>query len=255
MPHAGPPWPADDRARTPRLRAETLLASSGGGWLEPDQAAELLGLYGLATAGRLARDPLGASRAAEELGFPVAVKVADRTVVHKSDRGLVRVGLRSAAEVLSAVRAFETELGHGDVPVLVQPVVTGVEVALGVVRDPGFGPLVMVAAGGTATDLWDDRAFLLPPIGEDDAVRALRSLRIWPLLDGFRGSPPVDVASLQRLIVALGALAADVPQVAELDLNPVLVGSSGCDLVDVKVRLAEGVVVDAGIPRQLRRRP
>ena len=255
VPRAEPPTPDDERARTARARAEMLMASSGGGWLEPDQADGLLGLYGLATAGRLAHDPLGASRAAEELGFPVAVKVADRTVVHKSDRGLVRVGLRSAAEVLSAVRAFETELGHGDVPVLVQPVVTGVEVALGVVRDPGFGPLVMVAAGGTATDLWDDRAFLLPPIGEDDAVRALRSLRIWPLLDGFRGSPPVDVASLQRLIVALGALAADVPQVAELDLNPVLVGSSGCDLVDVKVRLAEGVVVDAGIPRQLRRRP
>ena len=255
VPHAEPPTPDDERARAARGRAEMLLASSGSGWLEPDQAAELLGLYGLATAGRLAHDPLGASRAAEELGFPVAVKVADRTVVHKSDRGLVRVGLRSAAEVLSAVRAFETELGHGDVPVLVQPVVTGVEVALGVVRDPGFGPLVMVAAGGTATDLWDDRAFLLPPIGEDDATRALRSLRIWPLLDGFRGSPRVDVAGLQRLIVALGALAADVPQVAELDLNPVLVGPSGCDLVDVKVLLAEGVLVDAGIPRQLRRRP
>jgi acyl-CoA synthetase (NDP forming) len=255
VPHAVPPEPDDERGAAARNLAADLLGATGGGWLEPDQSLPLLEMYGLAPAGVLARDPLAASQAAEQIGFPVAVKVADRTVVHKTDRGLVRVGLKSAAEVMSAVRAFEDELGHGDVPVLVQPVVGGVEVALGVVRDPGFGPLVMVAAGGTATDLWADRAFLLPPIGSDDAARALRSLRIWPLLDGFRSSAPVDVAGLQELVVALGALAAEVPQVAELDLNPVLVSPNGCALVDVKVRLEHGVRLDAGVPRQLRRRP
>jgi hypothetical protein len=81
----------------------------------------------------------------------------------------------------------------------------------------------------------------------------LRSLRCWPLLDGFRGTARVDVAALEQLVVDLGALAADVPQVAELDLNPVLVTATDCVLVDVKVRLATATAVNAGVPRQLRR--
>jgi acyl-CoA synthetase (NDP forming) len=120
------------------------------------------------------------------------------------------------------------------------------------VRDPGFGPLVMVAAGGVATGIWEDRAFLVPPFSARDASRAIRSLRIWPLLDGYRGSPRSDVASLERVLVSLGDLAADVPEVAELDLNPVMATPEGAVLVDVKVRLAAAVPLDAGIPRRLR---
>jgi hypothetical protein len=202
--------------------------------------------------GTVVHSPLAASAAATRLGYPVAVKVADPLVVHKTDRGLVRVGLQSGMEVLGAARAFEDELGHDDVPVLVQPVVPGVEVALGVVRDPGFGPMVMVAAGGIATDLWNDRAFLVPPVSSADAARALRSLRIWPLLDGYRGQPRGDVDALVRLVASLGALATDVPQLAELDLNPVVVTPDGCVLVDIKARLAAGPGLNAGIPRQLR---
>ena len=209
--------------------------------------------YDLAPEGRVVHDPVAAATAAAELGYPVAVKVADPDVVHKTDRGLVRVGMRSAPEVVAAVRDFERELGREGGAVLVQPLGAGVEIAVGVVRDPGFGPLVMVAAGGTATDLWDDRAFLLPPVTRQDAARAIRSLRTWPLLDGFRGQPRADSAALEDLVVRLGRLAEDVPQVADVDLNPVLVGPDGCVRVDVKVRLADAVPVDAGIPRRLRR--
>jgi acyl-CoA synthetase (NDP forming) len=129
---------------------------------------------------------------------------------------------------------------------------SGVEVALGLVRDPSLGPLVMVAAGGVATDVWGDRAFLLPPLSHPDAARAIRSLRVWPLLDGFRGSPPVDVAALEELLVALGRLALDLTAVAELDLNPVLVGPEGLAVVDAKVRLGAPVGPDPSAPRQLR---
>ena len=212
----------------------------------------LLEPYGLLPTGTLVHSPLAASAAATRLGFPVAVKVADQRVVHKTDRGLVRVGLESAVEVVAAARDFEAELGHDEVPVLVQPVVGGVEVALGVVRDPGFGPLVMVAAGGVATELWNDRAFLVPPVSRADAERALRSLRIWPLVEGYRGSPRGDVDGLVGLVVSLGALAADLPALAELDLNPVVVTPQGCSLVDVKVRLATAPELNAGVPRQLR---
>jgi acyl-CoA synthetase (NDP forming) len=172
--------------------------------------------------------------------------------VHKSDRGLVRLGLDSDEGVEEAVRAFAAELGRSTVPVLVQPFVRGVEVALGVVRDPSLGPLVMVAAGGVATGILDDRTFLLPPFSRQDAARAIRSLRMWPLLDGYRGAQPVDTSELERTVVALGDLALDVPEVAELDLNPVMCTPNGTVLVDVRVRLAPHPYDLAAQPRQLR---
>jgi len=252
-PRAEPAAHDPERASAARAIARELLSTSGKtGWVRPDDATRLLETYGLTPAGGIAANPLEASELASTLGFPVAVKVADRDIVHKTDRGLVRVGLESAAEVISATRAFEHELGRADVPVLVQPVVSGVEIALGVVRDPGFGPLVMVAAGGIATGILDDRAFLLPPFTQSDAVRAIRSLRTWPMLEGYRGAARTDTDRLERVLVALGELSVDVPEVAELDFNPVMCTPTDVVLVDVKVRLAEASPVNAGIPRQLR---
>jgi acyl-CoA synthetase (NDP forming) len=128
----------------------------------------------------------------------------------------------------------------------------GVEVALGLVRDPRLGPLVMVAAGGVATEVLSDRSLLLAPVTPQDAARALRSLRIWPLLEGYRGTEPVDEEALVDLVVTLGRLAVDVPELVEADLNPVLATPEGLALVDVAMRLAEAPTVDAGVPRRLR---
>lgn len=123
---------------------------------------------------------------------------------------------------------------------------------VGVVRDPSIGPLVMVGAGGVATELLADRAYLLPPVRRSDVRRALRSLRCWPLLTGFRGAPPADVDALVDVVVACGRLAEEVPEVAELDANPVMVSATGCGLVDVKLRLLERTD-GPGEARQLRR--
>jgi acyl-CoA synthetase (NDP forming)/GNAT superfamily N-acetyltransferase len=255
-PHAEPVAHDHERASAARAVAQDLINSSGQtGWVDVDGVRRLLQPYGLAPVGGLARGPLQASELAGALGFPVAVKVADRNIVHKTDRGLVRVGLESATEVISATQAFERELGSDDVPVLVQPVVNGVEIALGVARDPGFGPLVMVAAGGIATGILDDRAFLLPPFTQLDAARAIRSLRTWPMLDGYRGAARTDTDRLVRVLVTLGELATDVPELAELDFNPVMCTPTDVVLVDVKVRLAEASPLNAGIPRQLRGQP
>jgi acyl-CoA synthetase (NDP forming)/GNAT superfamily N-acetyltransferase len=249
------PAPHDgERATAARRVALGLLddLGTGDGWVDAADVPRLLGPYGLAPVGRLATDAVAATRIAAEVGYPVVVKVADRDVVHKSDRGLVRLGLESDEEVDEAVRDFAAELGRSEVAVLVQPLVRGVEIALGVVRDPSLGPLVMVAAGGVATGVLDDRSFLLPPFSRQDAARAVRSLRTWPLLDGYRGTPPVDTAGLERAVVALGDLALDVPEVAELDLNPVMCTSGGCVLVDVRIRLVTGPRDLAAQPRQLR---
>ncbi len=238
-----------------RSQAAGILASSAGpdGWVGAAAASDLLEGYGLQPAGIVARGAGAVTSAAESIGFPVAVKVADGDVVHRTERGLVRVGLASAEAVQKAVTSFERELGRTDVPVLVQPMSAGVELALGVVRDPSIGPLVMVGAGGVHTDILRDRVYLLPPLRPSDVRRSLRGLRCWPLLEGFRGSPPVDVDGLVELVLACGRLAEEVPLVAELDVNPVMVSETGCRLVDVKLRLAANHSAAGDEPRQLRR--
>jgi acyl-CoA synthetase (NDP forming)/RimJ/RimL family protein N-acetyltransferase len=235
-----------------RAVAQRLLdAPTSDGWVAPAAAAALLEPYRIELAGRIVRGADAAENAAAELGFPVAVKVADAKVVHRTEQRLVRTGLRRAPEVGRAVAEFETNL-DGPVDVLVQPMVTGVEIAVGVIRDRSLGPLIMVAAGGVAVDVWDDHAFLLPPLGTADVVRAFRSLRVWPLLDGFRGAEPAAVDDLARLVVDVAQLAVDVPELAELDLNPVIVNSTGCAVVDAKVRLVSPDEALRDLPRQLR---
>ncbi|WP_432479286.1 GNAT family N-acetyltransferase [Nocardioides sp. GXQ0305] len=253
-PASEPPAPDLDRAERARATAARLVAASEDPvhWLHPADVDDLLTPYGLGPVGTLAADARTAGEVAAGLGFPVVVKVADPAVLHKTDRGLVRVGLRTADDVARAAREFAVELGSEEVPVLVQPVVSGVEIALGVARDPTFGPLVMVAAGGVATGVLDDRVFLMPPFSRQDAARAIRSLRSWPLLDGYRGAPRVDLASLEDLLLGLGELSGDVPQLAELDLNPVMCRPDGTIVVDAKVGLGDTADTDEGVPRRLR---
>ncbi|MET0840402.1 MAG: GNAT family N-acetyltransferase [Marmoricola sp.] len=255
---------ADEAAQRPgvlegilrrRSEAAGLLAgaSASDGWIDAERAGPLLKDYALQPAGGVARGRAAVVSLAESIGFPVVAKFAGGDVVHRTERGLVRVGVDSPEAVADTVTSFELELGRTDVPVLVQPVVSGVELAVGIVRDPSVGPLVMVGAGGVNTDILADRVYLLPPVKPSDVRRALRTLRCWPLLDGFRGTAPVAVDALVDLVVACGRLGEEVPAVAELDANPVMVSGAGCSLVDVKLRLAEDGSPASDEPRQLRR--
>jgi acyl-CoA synthetase (NDP forming) len=114
----------------------------------------------------------------------------------------------------------------------------GVEMVAGIVHDPLFGSLVMAGLGGVHTDLFADRAFRLVPMTDQDAGRMWRSLRAAPLLTGYRGSPAANTAALEDLLLRLGRLAEEIPEVAELDLNPIIVGPGGAVVVDAKLRLA-----------------
>lgn len=237
-----------------RATARSLLeaAAGQGGWVHPQAARDLLAPYRIELAGQFAQGALDAAATAAGIGFPVAVKVTDPGVVHRTERGLVRYGLGGPAEVKSVVEQWDQEQG-APCRVVVQAMATGVELVLGLVRDPAFGPLVMLGAGGVATDVWDDRAFLVPPFAESEALQVLRSLRLWPLLAGYRGAPAAATSEIAQLAAQLGRLAVDVPEVAELDLNPVMAGPQGCVVVDAKLRLADigGDATDP--PRQLRR--
>jgi acyl-CoA synthetase (NDP forming) len=172
-----------------------------------------------------------AIEAAERIGFPVALKTAMLGVNHKSDVGGVRLGVDDSPSLEDAYGDLERSLGPQVTVSRMAP--PGVEVALGIVRDEQFGPLVLVAAGGVLIEVLKDRRLALPPLDEVRARTLLDRLEIRPMLDGVRGQPPADLDALGRAIVALSWLAHDLGDRLEaLDANPVICGPEGCVAVD-----------------------
>ncbi|GAA3762258.1 hypothetical protein GCM10022225_54960 [Plantactinospora mayteni] len=206
-----------------------------------ETAGQLAGVasYGIPVVPALRVESVAdALAAADGFGYPVALKAADPDLVHKSDVGGVALHLTGPEQLRAAYPGVSGAAGPAG-PVLVQPMARGqLELVAGVVHDPQFGSLVMIGLGGVHTDLLGDRSLRLTPVTDLDAGRMWRSLRAAPLLTGYRGAPPVDTAAVQDLLCRLGRLAEDLPEVAELDLNPVLVGPDGVAVVDAKLRLA-----------------
>jgi acetate---CoA ligase (ADP-forming) len=158
-------------------------------------------------------------------------------LLHKRDAGAVRLGLHGASAVARTARELHHALGAERF--LVQAMAPpGVEMLVGVVGCPRFGPVVACAAGGTAVELLGDVQVRLAPVANAEASDILHGLRRFPLLDGYRGAPPVDLAALEDVLVRIAALAAALPAVAELDLNPVVVSPNGAVAVDARVRVA-----------------
>ncbi len=228
---------AVEQART--VIDEILIQQAEGCWLPAEQATALLSPYGVKPLpGLVARSKEEAVRQARTTGFPVVAKAASPGIAHKTEQGLVATGLRKPQEVRAAVDGIRRVLRDGAAPVLIQRQVGGgIELAIRGYRDPTFGPIVMVGAGGVESEVLADQKFLLPPVTDLDASRALRSLRIWPLLDGYRGSPPADYPAVERIVQAVTRLMQDIAEVRELDLNPVIAHRDGVSCVDVKVRV------------------
>ncbi|MFF0575429.1 bifunctional acetate--CoA ligase family protein/GNAT family N-acetyltransferase [Streptosporangium saharense] len=249
-PPAVPPMAEVAAARA--LVEQELARRPGGGWLDHASATRLLGCYGVRVLGALAVDgPEAAAAAAGEIGPPVALKATGPGLVHKSDVGGVRLGLATPQEARRAYLEMAGTLGPAMTGALVQPMAEpGVGMIIGGVAHESFGPLLMVGMGGVAAELMADHSFRVPPLGEDDPAAMLAELRCAPLLSGYRGRPAVDVAELRGQIAGVGQLLDDLPQVAELDLNPVMVTASGAVALDVRVRLAPA----AGPPSPFRRR-
>jgi acyl-CoA synthetase (NDP forming) len=171
------------------------------------------------------------------MGGPVALKAIVPGLLHKRDAGAVRLGLSGSSVVSRAARDLRRSLGAERF--LVQAMApAGVEMLVGVVADPSFGPVVACGAGGTAVELLGDVQVRLAPVARAEAAEMIRALRTFPLLDGYRGAPPTDISALEDVVVRIGALAAAHPEVAELDLNPVVVSPAGAVAVDARVRVA-----------------
>jgi len=203
--------------------------------LDPREANALLGAFGVdCVPTHIVSSVEAAKRAGREIGFPVALKTAAEGVHHRSDADGVRLALPDEAALEHAYRDLSARLGPR---VLVAAMaVPGVEVALGIFHDEQFGPLVMIGAGGVLVEVLGDRRFLLPPVDEAAAARAIESLRVALLLDGARGAAPVDQSALCRAVAGVGVLASELGDVlSEVDVNPLIANADGCVAVDALV--------------------
>jgi acyl-CoA synthetase (NDP forming) len=234
----------DFRARAPitntspvsdEVREPWVARLSSGEPFDELEGLALLADYGVPVVEGVRADTLeDAIAAAERIGFPVALKTAAPGVQHKSDVGGVKLGIDDAPSLEDAYGDLERELGPQVTVSKMAP--PGVEIALGIVRDPQFGPLVLVGAGGVLVEVLSDRRLAMPPLNEARARAMVNRLEIRPLLDGVRGRPPADVEALTRAIVALSWLAHDLGEHLEaLDANPIICGPDGCVGVDALV--------------------
>lgn len=236
---AEPPGAPERPAGLNRAEAGEIVAgalAAGAGWLAPAEVARLLAAYDLPMCPqRVAAGVDGAAVAAGELGYPVVVKLGDPGL-HKTDVGGVRLAVPDEA----ALRAAIADLSPGGRrPLLLQPMISpGLEFIVGAVQHDQFGAVVMVGAGGVFTDLVADRVFRLAPLSAADADAMLDELRMAPMLDGYRGAPPVSRNRLADLLIRVGWLVDDLGAVAELDLNPVIGHGPDLAVVDARIRVA-----------------
>jgi acyl-CoA synthetase (NDP forming) len=212
-------------------------------WLPPTDLVTVLRAIGIECAVAEQTTPADAVATAERLGYPLVAKVISPDVLHKSDVGGVIMGLGSAAAVATAVDTLVERLRQAgarlDGILLQREVAGGLEALVGVTVDPTFGPLIVCGLGGTLVEVLHDVAFRLPPVSDVDAAEMLATLRASRLLDGYRGMPPADREALVSIILRVSALVESIPELRELDLNPVKVLplGQGAMVVDGRMRL------------------
>jgi acyl-CoA synthetase (NDP forming) len=251
------------RAQTARRRAlppaqaskrchdhETLItraASRPARNLTEIEAYELSAEHGIPVVPhRVCRDESALRRAGREVGFPVVLKVVSTVMLHKSDVGGVALGIHDEAELVAAAATIRSNVERQQPGARISGYLvaaelsTEVELLIGMVRDPAFGPVVAVAAGGTLTNALDDAAFLVPPFDAEDVSEAVGSLRIAAHLAGARGVRPVDIGQLTTIAASVAELGERHPEIEEIDLNPVLMSDDGLVCVDARVILEEG---------------
>ncbi|MCF8031516.1 MAG: acetate--CoA ligase family protein [Desulfarculaceae bacterium] len=216
-----------------------LVGSAGpDGWLELPESLHLLNAAGIPVAPFVAAlDPDDAVHAASTLGYPVVLKaVGGDDLLHKTESGGVALGLADEDQLREAAEKMTAKLKPSRLLVM-NHIAGGQELILGVKRDPGFGPVVLLGLGGTAAEALGDVSLRLAPVDDQEAGQMMDQLKGARLLKGFRGKPPVNRPALLEAVMRLSILAHDIPAIAELDINPLLAGPGGVLAVDARVRV------------------
>lgn len=225
--------------------ATAILAAAltqGSHWMPPEEIFRLLSCYGIRVVDwRMAASATEAAARAAEFEGPVALKAVATDLIHKSDVGGVRLNLRGRSAVSDAAAEISQSVigaGVASPRFLVQRMAPdGVEILVGMVNDHTFGPVVVCGAGGTTAELMKDVSIRIVPLTDRDAGAMVHGLKTFPLLDGYRGRPRASVASVEDVLLRIGAMVDAHPEIAELDLNPVIVTSDAALVVDARVRV------------------
>ncbi|MCD6488710.1 MAG: acetate--CoA ligase family protein [Desulfurococcales archaeon] len=208
------------------------------------EAIEIVKYYGAPVAeARLAKTPEEAAIIADEIGYPVVLKVVSPDISHKSDVGGVIIGLHNREQVVNAARRIFDNVAKNAPSARVTGLLVqkqaekGLEVIVGGLRDSVFGPVVMFGLGGIFVEVLKDVSFRVAPITEDDAIEMMCEIKAAKILEGFRNIPPVDKKSLAKVIIAASKLLEENPEIDSLDLNPVIAYPTGAVVVDARVIL------------------
>jgi acyl-CoA synthetase (NDP forming) len=200
--------------------------------------------YGIpVTKFELARSEEEAVKFANAIGFPTVLKIVSSDIIHKSDIGGVIVGLKNADDVrhgynqiLQNVKKYNPKARIAGV--LVQEMAPpSTEVIVGAIKDPQFGPAVMFGLGGVFVEVLKDVTFRIAPITEDDACDMISEVKAYPLLKGYRNTPPADIEAIEKILLSTSRLVTDYMEIKELDLNPVIVYEKGAKTVDARIIL------------------
>lgn len=184
----------------------------------------------------------------KEIGFPVVLKIASPDVIHKSDAGGVKVGLQNATQVSRAYKEIMTSVKQKHPKatidgVSVQPMAKpGVEVIIGMSKDPQFGPVLMFGLGGILVEILKDVSFRIVPLARRDAREMIRDIKGYPVLEGYRGQEPANVPFLEEMLLKVSDFAEQNPEIKELDLNPIFAYRDGAIAVDARIVLEEEAI-------------
>lgn len=237
-PEGAVPHFADVKPDVARGVVDRALAR-GEGWLTADEGQRLLEAAGIpAAAAQLAATEQEAIAAAQAIGYPVALKAAGAEILHKTEVGGIVLDVRDDAALRTAFRALASRVGPAMTAAIVQQMVPGgVELLVGAVIDPTFGPLVACGAGGVLAELLKDTVFRIHPLTDADAAEMVDSLAGVALLRGYRGHPPADEPAVVDALLRVSALLTICPEIHELDINPLKVLARGARAIDVRVRV------------------
>jgi acyl-CoA synthetase (NDP forming) len=216
---------------------EILGASRDAGWVLEPMAKRLFALAGMEVPRfTWAKTLEEAVRSAHEIGYPVVGKVVSPKVMHKADKGGVVVGIDSDEKITELYKRFCRI--EGFTGMLIEPMITGVELIVGAKIDYQFGPVILMGIGGTGVEIYRDVVLRMAPLGDKDVGSMITGLRAHELLEGYRGSDPVDMGKLGKLLMDFSGLVMDLQDMVEsIDLNPVMCSSTACVVADARILL------------------
>jgi acyl-CoA synthetase (NDP forming) len=237
----------DIQPQAARALCQSIVKERGSGWLDAEEVRKVLKDFSLPLPpSEICRSADAAAQAARQIGFPVALKLASRQIVHKTEFGGVQLNLPDETAVRAAFAAIHERLAGANRleafdGVLVQPMIGGgVELMVGITQDPSFGPLIAFGLGGIHVEILQDVCFRVTPITDRDAKEMVRAIRGYRLLEGYRGHPPADITAVEDLLLRVARLVEEIPEITELDLNPVIAlpPGQGCCIVDARIRVS-----------------